>query len=106
MTMAGHLTQLVCWMPGWIAQTLTHTELKLGGASPYSYQKTEDLLAMFDKNVNDAREAIRNTPDADYDVEWSLKFGDRTVMTQPRGDVVRSEGPTGASAKFLPVRKS
>ena len=45
---------------------------------------------MFDNNVKDARAAIANTPDADYDVDWSLKVGDRTVMTQPRGDVVRN----------------
>ncbi len=31
----GHLTQLVCWMPGWITNTLTETELNLTGASPY-----------------------------------------------------------------------
>ena len=86
----GHLTQLVCWMPGWIANTLTKTELDIRGAAGYSYEKTEDLLAMFDKNVQDARAAIANTPDADYDVDWSLKVGDRTVLTQPRGDVVRN----------------
>jgi hypothetical protein len=27
----GHLTQLVCWMPGWITNTLTERELNLVG---------------------------------------------------------------------------
>jgi hypothetical protein len=31
----GHLTQLVSWMPGWIATTLKGTELNLAGSSPY-----------------------------------------------------------------------
>ena len=44
---------------------------------------------MFDKNVNDAQAAIRSSKYADYDVNWSLKFGDKTVFTQPRGRVVR-----------------
>lgn len=86
----GHLTQLVCFMPGWITNTLTETELKLGGASPYSYEKTEDLLAMFDKNVREARAAIAASKDEDYDVVWSLKVGDQAVFSGPRGDVVRN----------------
>ena len=44
---------------------------------------------MFDENVKQAHDAIKAAKDADYDVEWSLKFGDRTVFTQPRGIVVR-----------------
>jgi uncharacterized damage-inducible protein DinB len=86
----GHLTQLVAWMPGWIAQTLTHTELVLGGASPYSYEKTETLLDMFDKNVKNARAALEATNESSWDVNWSLKFGDRTILTQPRRDIVRN----------------
>jgi len=86
----GHLTQLVCWMPGWITNTLTETELNLSGASPYSYEKTEDLLAMFDRNVREARAAIEASKDADYEVKWSLKVGDRVVLTQPRRAIVRN----------------
>lgn len=86
----GHLTQLVCWMPGWITNTLTETELNLSGASPYSYEKTEDLLGMFDRNVREARAAIAASKDADYGVDWSLKVGDRVVLTQPRRAIVRN----------------
>ena len=86
----GHLTQLVSWMPGWITNTLTETELNLSGASPYSYEKTEDLLALFDKNVQEARAAIAASKDADYDVKWSLKAGGRAVFTESRRNVVRN----------------
>src|SRR5215211_6415306 len=86
----GHLTQLVSWMPGWITNTLTETELNLSGASPYSYEKTEDLLALFDTNVQEARAAIAASKDADYDVKWSLKAGGRTVFTESRRNVVRN----------------
>jgi uncharacterized damage-inducible protein DinB len=86
----AHLAQLVAWMPGWIAQTLKNTELVLGGASPYSNEKTETLLDMFDKNVKEARAAIEASTEADYDVNWSLKFGDKTFMSQPRREVVRN----------------
>jgi len=86
----GHLAQLVAWMPGWIAQTLRERELNLKGSAGYSYEKTEDLVKMFDQNVKDARAAMQASKDADYKVDWSLKFGDRTVFTQPRAQVVRT----------------
>jgi uncharacterized damage-inducible protein DinB len=85
----GHLAQLVAWMPGWIAQSLKETSLDLAKAGGYSYEKTEDLLKMFDQNVKDARAALKAAKDSDYDVDWSLKFGDRVAFTQPRAKVVR-----------------
>lgn len=85
----GHLAQLVAWMPGWIAQTLRQRELDLKGGGGYSYETTETLVEMFDDNVKQAHDAIAAAKDADYDVPWSLKFGDRTVFTLPRGVVVR-----------------
>ena len=85
----GHLTQLVAWMPGWIAQTLRHRELDLKGGAGYSYETTETLVKMFDDNVKQAKEAIKASTDGDYAVNWSLKFGDRTIFTLPRSVVVR-----------------
>lgn len=85
----GHLAQLVSWMPGWITNAVRETELDLAGGAKYSTEKTDDLVKMFDKNVAEAREAIAKSKDADYTVNWSLKFGDRVVMTMPRATVVR-----------------
>jgi uncharacterized damage-inducible protein DinB len=45
---------------------------------------------MFDKNVAEARSAISGSKDADYEVKWSLKRGDRVLFTQPRAEVVRT----------------
>lgn len=86
----GHLAQLVAWMPGWIANTLRETELDLGGAPGYSFEKTETLLALFDKNVEDARAAIAASKDSDDALSWSLKFGGREVWRAPRAAVVRN----------------
>jgi uncharacterized damage-inducible protein DinB len=85
----GHLAQLVSWMPGWITNALRETELDLAKAGGYSYETTETLLAGFDKNVREAREAIVASKDADYAVEWSLKRGDQVFMALPRAKVVR-----------------
>lgn len=85
----GHLAQLVSWMPGWITQMLKATELDLSAAPKYSLEKTETLLAEFDRNVRDARAALSEAEDADFDVAWSLKHGQNVLMTHKRRDVVR-----------------
>lgn len=85
----AHLAQLLSWMPGWIGQTLTSTELDLAGGGGYSVESTETLLKSFDENVRSSRAAIAASKDADYAVPWSLKMKDKVVFTAPRGDVVR-----------------
>lgn len=85
----GHLAQLVSWMPGWITQALKETRLDLSGAPGYSLEKTEDLLAAFDRNVKDAKATLAATSDQDFQVPWSLTSGERVFMTMPRVVVVR-----------------
>jgi len=85
----GHLAQLVARMPGWTTQALKHTELDLSGAAPYSLEKTETLLAEFDRHVKEARAAIAAARDADFGAPWSLKVGAKVLFTMPRGGVVR-----------------
>ena len=85
----AHLAQLLSWLPGWIGQTLTSTELDLAGSGGYSDLSTAELLDNFDENVRRSREAIEAAQDSDYDVPWSLKMGDRVLMQMPRGQVVR-----------------
>ncbi len=86
----GHLAQLVSWMPGWIANTLSKKELDLAKAGGYSMEPTDTLLQGFDKNVADARAAIKAAKDSDFAVNWSLKRGGHTIFTQARGPVVRN----------------
>lgn len=85
----GHLAQLLAWMPGWFTNALTQRALDMSTAPKYSYEKTEDLLALFDKNVAEARAAIAAASDADYEEMWSLTAGGRTLMTLPRRAVIR-----------------
>jgi uncharacterized damage-inducible protein DinB len=85
----GHLAQLVAWMPGWIANTATETELDLAAAPGYSFEETATLLAMFDENVRAAVAALAALKDADLGVPWSLKHGDQVMFTAPRDAVLR-----------------
>jgi uncharacterized damage-inducible protein DinB len=85
----GHLAQLVSWMPGWITNTLTSDSLDIGGQPGYSYEKTETILGVFDKNVREARGAIAAATDEDMAKPWSLKMGEKVLMTSPRGVTAR-----------------
>lgn len=85
----GHLAQLVSWMPGWIASTLTSPALDISKAAGYSFEPTETLVKGFDANVHSARAALAAAKDADFGRNWSLKVGERVVFTAPAGVVVR-----------------
>jgi len=85
----GHLAQLVARMPGWIPMTVNHPKLDLSQASAYSYETTDALLKDFDRNVREARDALSNVTDEQMHQPWALTMGDRTLITLPRGVVVR-----------------
>jgi len=85
----GHLAQLVARMPGWLTLTMRQSVLDLSAAPSYTLEKTETLLAEFDRNVNEAREVLAKAQDADYMVMWSLKAGERILFTLPRLAVMR-----------------
>lgn len=86
----GHLAQLVATMPGWLTRTVRGTEIDLSKSSGYTFEKTDTLLAQFDRHVREAREALASAKDEDFDVMWSLRHGERTLFSAPRGTVVRS----------------
>lgn len=85
----AHLAQLIAGMPGWMTNAMTETSLDLASYPGYSYETTETLLGVFDKNVREARAAIAAAKDEDYDVNWSLTHGAQTFMTLPRSVVMR-----------------
>lgn len=86
----GHLAQLVAWMPGWITNTATRPDLDLARADGYSLQDTATLLEAFDRNVAEARSAIRGLTDEDLERPWSLKRGDMVLWNAPKGVVLRN----------------
>ncbi len=85
----AHLAQLVAGMPGWITATLRTSSLDLGSFKGYSFETTETLLAVFDKNVHEAREALAVATESDFAKPWQLKRGDQVLMSLPTGPVVR-----------------
>jgi len=85
----AHLAQFVAWMPGWLPNMLREPHLNLAASTPYSRESTATLLEMFDRGVRDGREALASAKDEDFAALWSLKHGDRVIMSMPRSAVVR-----------------
>jgi uncharacterized damage-inducible protein DinB len=86
----GHLAQLVSDMPGWLPLIADGVDIDLAsGGSGYGFHPTEKLLERFDKNVSQARAALAAFKESDYAKPWSLKMGDKVLMTDERGMVIR-----------------
>ncbi len=90
----GHLAQLVSRMPSWLTMMMQATEFdiapKEGGGPGYTFEKTERLLAEFDRNVAAGRAALAAGSDADYDVPWTLKAAGHDVGHGSRYQMIRS----------------
>ena len=89
----GHLTQLVAWMPGWIAATLREPVMDIAGggeAGPYSFEQTEKLVSTFDEGVRKSRAALAEVTGPALDEIWTLKMGPQTLMAMPKREAVRN----------------
>ena len=76
-------------MPSWITNVLREPHMDLAGGPGYTFERTEALLAVFDRNVIGAREALRSVTGVALKEDWSLKNGPMVLMTLPRGEVAR-----------------
>lgn len=85
----AHLAQLIAGMPGWITRTLEEPAIDLARGPGYTFQPTDALLAQFDRNVREAREALTSVTGEPLEKPWSLKMSDQVLLTSPRGTTVR-----------------
>jgi len=81
----GYLSSLVAGMFGWVAMMIEADHLDLaGGGAPPSASNATDRLALFDKSVASAREAVKNTTDEHLMQPWQLRVGGKVVDEKPR----------------------
>src|SRR5216684_7964130 len=83
--LAGHIAT----MPGWTAVTLTTDQLDYAPVDGPAYQppKTDnrkELLAVFEKNVAEARTALASVSDQEIMKPWKLLAGGKEIFTMPR----------------------
>ena len=85
----AHLAQLVATMPGWWLGTLEDDHIDLGRQAGYSNQTTESLLEQFDRLVEQAKQVIRTTTDAELDEKWELRMNGQPLFTSTKGVTAR-----------------
>ena len=90
----GRLATHVAEIPMWAIPTIAQESLDLAppGAPPFKPTTADtpaDVLALFDKNVAGAREAIAGASDEHLLGTWSLLMGGNTIFSMPRIGVLR-----------------
>ncbi len=92
MTLGGLASHLAS-APGWIAPTFELPELDLAAFPRKPDPGTVDgILALFDRNVGIAREALSSAPDSAFQEAWTLRAGPQVFYTLPRADIYRRFG--------------
>ena len=84
--MATHIANI----PQWGAITLTMPELVLDGMKPPpAPETTEEILALFEKNATDFRNALAKATDEDLGHVWTCTWNGQIIIQAPRFIVLR-----------------
>lgn len=86
----GYLAILTGDIPRWI-QYIIEKKLVDFETYPQNHPATADeLVAMFDANMEAARGALKSLKDEDLSKEFQLKHGDKLLMATPVGESISS----------------
>jgi uncharacterized damage-inducible protein DinB len=80
----GYLSSLVAGMFGWIAMMIDKDFLDLAGGGGPSASTTAERLALFDKSVAAARQALSGTTEEHLLQPWQLRVNGNVVDEKPR----------------------
>jgi uncharacterized damage-inducible protein DinB len=88
---ANHLAEI----PGWVEGMLTKPSWDIAPAGGERYQSPklrtrQEILALFDRNVATARQALAAVKDDQMTQAWSLLQAGKPFFTMPRATVVRN----------------
>ncbi len=86
--LATHVAEIA----GWWKECLVMDELDFakGDFTPKALNSTEDLLAMFDAYVASSEKILNETPESEFDKDWTMRQGDMIFFTLPKSEVVRT----------------
>lgn len=86
----GYLALIVAEVPRWISETIEVGEINFATFKHTPVKDAADLLVEFDKNMDDVRKVLGKTSDEDLKGIFSLKAGDKTLMSGTKLDMVAS----------------
>ncbi|MGC4034625.1 MAG: DinB family protein [Chitinophagaceae bacterium] len=93
-TSLGRLATHIAETHRWISTILGADEFDFATAAfkPNVASSTEELLAILDKHVNEAIEALSKATDEDFEKQWAIKRGGQTMMSPVKKVAVRGWG--------------
>jgi uncharacterized damage-inducible protein DinB len=86
-SLASHIAEL----PAWITMVLTTDELDFA-TSPYTpvdLESNADLLAHFERTLEDGRSRLTEEYEAVLDQVWTLRNGEQVYSADSKADVIR-----------------
>jgi len=85
--LANHIAEI----PTWVNATLDMPQLDFNAAGyvPSNIDNKDELIAFFNKNVDNARRSIGNVNDEHLRENWTLRDGEKIFFTMPRIAVLR-----------------
>jgi uncharacterized damage-inducible protein DinB len=87
----GRLATHVAEMHGWAKSTVEQSEIDFAkfDYKPFEPKTTEELVQHFEKNYNDAIQALKTASDEIWTEPWSLRNGEQIYFTIPKIAVIR-----------------
>ena len=89
----GRLAEHLAELPRWAKVTILESGIDMATPRAADYLPPASraaVLVMFDRNVADARAALRDRSDAELMAPWTLKAEGKEVFTMPKAIVLRS----------------
>jgi uncharacterized damage-inducible protein DinB len=88
----GRLATHIAEIPGWVGSIVEKDEFDVGasGYVPPTVGSVAEIIAMFDKNVATAAEALKRQSNDRLLAKWQLKKNGQLVVEMPRLGMVRS----------------
>jgi uncharacterized damage-inducible protein DinB len=84
----GYLAAMVAEMPKWITYIIEKNEVNFGTFEHEKVKTTEDLVAAFDKNMENVRKSFEMLTDDGLKKTFTLRNEDQVLMTLPVDEVI------------------
>ena len=88
----GRLAEHLAELPGWVPISIHQPGFDVPARRPDGYASPStraEVLALFDKNVSEARTALSGRTDAELMAPWTLRAQGKEVFTMPKAIVLR-----------------
>ena len=86
----GRLAIHIAEITAWWTSCINTNKLDFLNFEPENIQSTEALLSYFDRLLEEAKQALLTTVKGEeFDKEWSMTYGEETLFTLPKKQVVR-----------------